>query len=55
MAWRRAGHKSLSEPMKVNIYWCIYASRSLNELKSLLANSFSNMAPDWLAVLLLAN
>ena len=32
MACRRPGDKPLSEPMMV-IYWCIYVSLSLNELK----------------------
>ena len=31
MAWRRTGDKPLSEPMIV--YWRIYASLGLNELK----------------------
>ena len=34
MAWRRPGDKPLSEPMLV-IYWRIYSSLGLNELKHL--------------------
>ena len=34
MAWRRPGDKLLSEPMFL-VYWCIYASLSLRELKFL--------------------
>ena len=33
MAWRQPGAEPLSEPMMV-IYWCIYASLSLNELNN---------------------
>ena len=35
MAWRPPGNKPLSEPMMVSwlVYWRIYASLGLNELK----------------------
>ena len=33
MAWRQPGDKPLSEPCLL-VYWCIYASLSLNELNS---------------------
>ena len=35
MAWRRAGDKPLSEPMKISLPMHIYASLSLNELNKL--------------------
>ena len=34
MAWRRSGDKPLSEPMMVSLYWRIYASLGINELKA---------------------
>ena len=36
MAWRRPGDKPISEPM-LFIYWCIYASLGLNDVRAFLS------------------